>query len=119
MSKKIMKSDNFLEYIPKKNDRYRWVQKEDGLIQVIVPRNSILDKIARKLFKTPEQFKIDLDLIGSFICMNIDGSNNVMNIGELLKEKFGEEAEPLYERLGTYINILRNNKIIHLEKAGN
>lgn len=119
MDKKIKKEDNFLKLIPKKNPKYQWIEKEDGLIQVIVPRDKLLDKIVRKFFKTPEHFKIDLDRIGSFTFKNIDGKNNVEDIGNLLKKQFGQEVEPLYERLVTYINILRNNKFITLEKAGN
>jgi hypothetical protein len=118
MGKKIKKRDNFLDFIPKKNNGYQWGQKENGLVQIIVPRDGVLDKIVRKLFKTPKQFIIDMDYMGSFICKNIDGTNNIMRIGELLREEFGEEAEPLYERLATYINTLRNNRIIILEKAG-
>lgn len=118
MGKKIKKEDNFLELIPKKNAKYQWIEKEDGLVQVIIPRDKILDKIIRKFFKTPDHFKIDLDRIGSFILKNIDGKNNVEEIGKLLKKQFGQEIEPLYERLVTYINILRNNKFIILERVG-
>lgn len=119
MSKRIKKNDNFLEFIPKKNPNYQWIQKEDGLLQVTVPRDKWLDKVVRAIFKTPEQFTIDLDSFGSFVLKSINGENNVEEIGILLKEKFGEEIEPLYERLVTYINTLRENKFIILEKVGN
>ncbi|WP_213818933.1 PqqD family protein [Garciella nitratireducens] len=118
MNKKIKKGDNFLKLIPKKNLKYQWIEKEDGRIQIIIPRDKILDKIVRKIFKTPESFKIDLDKIGSFIFKNIDGKNNIEKIAELLKKQFGQEVEPLYKRLITYINILRNNKFITLERRG-
>ncbi|KPU27196.1 hypothetical protein TR13x_06435 [Caloranaerobacter sp. TR13] len=116
MVKKIKKSDNFLELIPKKNNTLEWIVNDEGLVQVIIPRNGILDRIVRVFFKTPEVMRIDLDPIGSCVWKSIDGQRNIQDIAKILKEEFGEKAEPLYERLGTYINILRNNKFITLEK---
>lgn len=106
------KSKNYLEFVPIKSEKIEEKIKEDGNIQLIVPRTSFFDKIAIKLFFAPDKFKIDLDELGSFIWKNIDGERNVYKIGELVKEKFKEKAEPLYERLVEYLNILNNNKFI-------
>ncbi len=117
MIKRIKKNDNFLDLVPLMKQSQDWETKEDGLIQVIIPRNSILDKIVRIFFKTPEVIRIDLDLLGSSVWRAIDGKRNVKEIAQILKNRFGEDVEPLYERLGTYINILRNNKFITLKKV--
>lgn len=117
MTKKIKKSDNFLELIPKKNNTLEWVVNDEGLVQIIIPRNGILDRIVRVFFKTPKVMRIDLDSIGSCVWKAIDGRRNIQDIAKILKEEFGENVEPLYERLGAYINILRNNKFITLEKV--
>ncbi|MCR5543048.1 MAG: PqqD family protein, partial [Eubacterium sp.] len=37
--------------------------------------------------------------MGSFIWPLIDGKTSIYNIGEAVKEHFGEEEEPLYPRL--------------------
>ncbi|WP_352404362.1 PqqD family protein [Sporanaerobacter acetigenes] len=103
---------NYLEFVPIKSEKIEEKIIEDGNIQLIVPRTSFFDKIAIKLFFAPDKFKIDLDELGSFIWKNIDGKRNVYQIGELVKEKFKEKAEPLYERLAEYLNILNNNKFI-------
>ena len=58
---------NYLDYIPKKTDKIQWRELDNRLIQIIKPRNSLLDKVVRKLFFTPDKFVIDLDEIGSFI----------------------------------------------------
>lgn len=105
-------SKNYLDFIPMKSEKIQYKEEEDGNIQLIVPRTSFFDKIAIKLFFAPDKFKIDLDDMGSFIWNSIDGKRNVYEIGKLVKEKFGEDAEPLYERLVEYLNILRNNKFI-------
>lgn len=117
MGNKIDKSDNFLELIPIRSDKVTWEIDDEFLVQIIVPREGKLDKIVRAFFKTPKVMRIDLDGQGSCVWNSIDGKRTVDEIGIILKEKFGKEAEPLYQRLGTYINILRNNKFINLEKA--
>ena len=104
--------ENYLDYIPKKSDKIQWQELDNGLIQIIKPRNSLLDKIVRKLFFTPDKFVVDLDEMGSFIWKHIDGKNNIYEISLLLKDEFKEKAEPLYERLIQYMNILKNNGIV-------
>ncbi|QIB27968.1 PqqD family protein [Caloranaerobacter azorensis] len=116
MFKKIKKSVNFLELVPQKNNTFKWEVDDEGLVQIIIPRNGVLDRIVRVFFKTPEVMRIDLDPIGSCVWKAIDGQRNIQDIANILKEEFGDKAEPLYERLGTYMNILRNNKFITLEK---
>jgi coenzyme PQQ synthesis protein D (PqqD) len=112
--KKEKKEENYLDYIPEKSPNCKWVDKEDGIVQIIVDRDSLFERIVRKLFFTPESYKVDLDRIGSFIWNRIDGKRNLYDIGQLLKVEFGEDIEPLYERLIQYINILKNNKFIKL-----
>ncbi|QXM05232.1 PqqD family protein [Crassaminicella indica] len=117
MGRKIKKNDNYLELVPSKNKNQKWKINDDGFVQLIIPREGFLDKIVRFFFKTPKVMRIDLDAHGSCVWKAIDGNRNIEQIGEIIKREFGEEAEPLYERLGTYINILRNNKFITLEKV--
>jgi len=118
MRKKIKKDDNFLELIPKKNPNYQWIEKEDGLLQIIVPRDRLLDKVVRVIFKTSRQFTIHADSFGSFVLKNINVERNVEEFVIILRKKFGDEIEPLYKRLVTFLNTLRDNKFITLEKAG-
>ena len=44
--------------------------------------------------------------MGSFIFLCVDGKRSVYDIGQLVKEKYGDEAEPLYERLSVYMKKL-------------
>ncbi|NMB27946.1 MAG: PqqD family protein [Tissierellia bacterium] len=105
---------NYLDYIPKKSDKIHWKEGEEGLIQLIIYRDSLFEKIVRKLFLTPDKYLIDLDRMGSFIWNHIDGKKSIYEISQLVKDEFKEESEPLYERLIQYMNILKNNKIIEL-----
>ncbi len=52
--------------------------------------------------------------MGSFIWKQIDGKKTIYEIALLVKDRYQEEAEPLYDRLIQYINILKNNKFIDL-----
>ncbi len=112
--KKKKIEENYLDYIPKRSQEVNWRNKEDGLIQIVVDRDSLYERIVRKLFFTPDSYKIDLDIMGTFIWNSIDGKRSLYDIAGLLQTKFGEDAEPLYQRLIQYINILKNNKFIEI-----
>ncbi len=116
MGKKFKKTDNYLDLIPKVVENQEWTEDEDGLVKIIIPRNGIVERILRPFAKTPKTMNIDLDALGSCVWKAIDGEKTVGEIGIAIKNEFGEDAEPLYERLATYINILRNNKFVTLEK---
>ena len=109
-----MNKKNYLDFIPKKLKKIHWKELDQGFIQIIIYRNSLLEKIIRKLFFTPDKYIINLDKMGSFIWEYIDGENSIYDISLLIKDEFKEEAEPLYERLIQYMNILKNNKLIEL-----
>ncbi|WP_034601914.1 PqqD family protein [Clostridiisalibacter paucivorans] len=110
------KGKNFLEFIPIKKEGMQWDKRDDGNVQLIILRDSLLDKIVRKFFKTPEKTIIDLDELGSFVWENIDGEKNVHEITINIENEFGEKAEPVRDRLITYIKILKNNNFIDLKE---
>lgn len=116
MGKKQKQQDNFLDLIPVRSSKIRWVTLENEIVQIQIDRNSWLDKAVRLFFKTPTMMKIDLDPYGSFVWKAIDGTRTIESIAGDFKSAFGDEVEPLYERLGSYVNILRNNEFIKLEK---
>ena len=101
-----------MDFVPIKNHRYHSHTTEDGKAQIYIPRNSYIDRLVRKFKETPEYFRVDLDHFGSFTWHQIDGEKNIYEIGNALKEEFGEEIEPVYIRTGQFINLLRNNKLV-------
>ncbi|MBQ8148867.1 MAG: PqqD family protein [Lachnospiraceae bacterium] len=56
--------------------------------------------------------RVDLERMGNFIWPLVDGERNLIDIGALVREKFGEAAEPLYERLAEYFRTLERNGFI-------
>lgn len=112
----MKKSKNYLDYIPEKNPALPWKQDEEGIVTVDVKHRGIAARIAQVAFDRPKISHIRLDSFGSFIWLQIDGEKSIYQIGQLVKEHFGKEAEPLYERLLTFFRILKENKYIGYKK---
>ena len=100
------KSENYLDYVPKHNSRYEWSKNEKGNVVLRVHNTGFFNRIAQLLFRKPKYSNIELDEFGSFVWEKIDGVRNVHEIGVLVRGHFGEKAEPLYERLAKYFQIL-------------
>lgn len=117
MKKKNKGEVNFLDFVPVKVESQKFMENEDGNIVMCIERKSIYDKIARLIRKkTPKFSYYTLDALGSFVWKQIDGTKDVFEIGRLVKEEFAEEAEPLYERLAKFIQILEMNRFVEYKK---
>ena len=92
---------------------------EKNIVTIIKRQDHWVQRFFRKLrFKIPEVTYIKLDAYSSFIFLNIDGNRTVKEIGEIMDEKYGEEAKPLYERLLLFLNHIEVNAkyIVRIEK---
>lgn len=103
---------NYLDFVPKKNPVFCWELDDDGMVVILIENKGIYNRIAQKLLKKPRVSRITLEKFGSFIWRQIDGTRSVYEISGLVSEEFGEEAEPLIERLVKYLRILQNNRFI-------
>lgn len=110
MAKK--KSENYLDLVPVLNHRNSWDADADGVVTIHMVHRGFYDKLAQKFFHTPRVSHIRLDEYGSFLWKEIDGTRTVGDLALEMKERFGREAEPLYDRLVKYMQILRNNQFI-------
>lgn len=104
--------ENYLDYIPVISNKNTW-SEESGIVTVHMVHRGFYASIAQKVFHRPRVSHIALDEQGSFIFPLIDGKRTVGDIALLVKEKFGDKAEPLYDRLVQYMQILRNNGFIY------
>lgn len=117
MSKQEKVKENFLDYIPKQNVRFLWKLNNKERVEVRVKNTGLFKRITQIFFKKPKYSYIELDDLGSFIWQQIDGQRTVYDIGLLVKNKFGQEAEPLFERITEFLHILRRNSfILYLNK---
>lgn len=107
---------NYLDFIPVKSTKYAYTYDQNDIAVIIVPHKTIYDKFAQKLFKTPAESKISLDKYGSFVWKLIDSKNSIYDISIEVKNKFGDEAEPLYNRLIKYFQILEDQRFVKIQK---
>ena len=106
--KKNVINDNYLENIPVRQEGLRWDADEKGIVTLYVHNIGLMKKITQKLFNKPEYTQVHLDENGSFVWPLIDGEKNIIELGVLVKEQFGEKAEPLYPRLAKFFQILES-----------
>lgn len=109
--KKNVISQNYLERKPIRVIE-NWSTDENGIVTLEKENTGIFNKIAQVLLKKPKISFIHLDEMGSFIWPLLDGKTDIIELGEKVKEHFGEKAEPLYERLAKYIQILESYNFI-------
>lgn len=70
-----------------------------------------IQRWARKLqIRIPAYRHTTLDDFASFVFLSIDGQKTVQRIGECVAEQYGEKANPLYERLLTFLNHIEKNE---------
>ena len=109
------KAENYLERIPCRKEGLRW-SVQDEKVTLEIDNRGIFNKIAQKLLKKPKVSYVHLDEMGSFIWPVLDGEKSILNIGDLVKEEFGEKANPLYERLAQYFGILESYGFVEWKK---
>ncbi len=113
---KNRESENYLERIPVRKAEIAWSVDEIGNVVLEMENKGIVNRIAQKLLGKPKISYIHLDRMGSFIWPLLDGQTNIIQIGDKVKEEFGDESNPLYERLIKFILILENNRFIDWQK---
>ena len=73
----------------------------------------MFNTIAQKVFGKPRFSKVHLDEMGTFIWPEIDGTKTVQDLALLVKEHFGDKAEPLYPRIVKYFQIMESYEFVH------
>lgn len=107
---------NYLEFIPERSEFLTWNTDEKGIVTLDVENKGVFNTIAQTLFKKPRISHIHLDELGSFVWPLIDGKTDITALGVLVKEEFGEKAEPLYPRLAKFFQVLESYHFIKLNK---
>lgn len=92
--------------------KYSWELNKEGIVVVKVENKGLYNKIAQKFFKRPKVSYISLDEYGSFVWQQMDGYKTIYEIATQVKEKYGDAAEPLIERITKYFQILYSNHFI-------
>ena len=101
-------SENYLERCPMRADYIVWSADEEGKVSLQIENKGVFNKIAQTLLKKPKVSYVHLDEMGSFIWPLLDGQKTILELGEEVEKEFGEKAQPLYERLAKYFQILES-----------
>lgn len=104
--KKNIISQNYLEKIPVRPEQIQWSADKEGIVTLDIENTGFFNRAAQKLLKKPKVSHIHLDEMGSFVWPLLDGEKNIIELGKLVEAQFGEKANPLYERLAKYFQIL-------------
>jgi hypothetical protein len=113
--KKQKSEYNYMVLTPVQNHKSE--VREDGMVNVLIPK--FKSEFAKKLFAKSlksHYIKANLDEFGTSTWNLIDGLNNVEQIGKKLIEEFGENIEPVYERLTTFLTNLHRYNFIKFKE---
>jgi hypothetical protein len=104
---------NLLDLKPFRN--LKWETGEKDSVILLVPKfhNRYLVKYILPQLRKPF-FHIKLDEHGSFIWNLCNGNKTVGEISDKIKEKFGDNFDPTYERIGKFVNQLVRDKFLAL-----
>lgn len=103
---------SLFDLVPIKNPTIYWEMTPAGYIRLQVEEKGIISKCKRLITGAPVSNQIVLDKFGSFIWVKMDGRHTVEEIGTMLYQQFGEETEPLEERLESHFSALKRHHLI-------
>lgn len=108
MKKKPVSAENYLEKTPVRKEGLIWNTDENGVVTLEVENTGVFNRIAQALLGKPKITFVHLDEMGSFIWPLIDGNTDIIDLGKAVEVHFGDKAQPLYERLAKYLQILES-----------
>ncbi|MCX8107044.1 MAG: PqqD family protein [Ignavibacterium album] len=106
---------NYLELTPVRN--YNHIVEDINKVSVLIPRftNKILVKYLVPRLKSPD-IKVKLDKFGSAAWLKADGNNNVQTICDELLSEFGDEINPVVERVTKFYSQLYQYQFISFKE---
>lgn len=107
--------ENYLDRKPLRNEKFSWSEDKEQ-VTLEIENKGVWNTIFQKLLKKPRISYVHLDKMGSFVWPLLDGRKTIFEIGKAVKNQFGDEAEPLYERLVKYFQILESYHFIYFKK---
>lgn len=106
---------NYLELTPVRN--YNHIVEDENRVAVLVPRftNKFLVKYLVPRLKSPD-IKVKLDKFGSSAWLKADGNKNVQQICEELFSEYGEQINPVVDRVTKFYTQLYQYKFISFKE---
>lgn len=113
--RRILKNSNYLDLTPTRT--YEFEKSDNGTISILVPKftNRFTVKLILPLAKS-KVVKIKLDKFGSETWLLIDNRRTVNEIGKELVRIFGNEINPVEERLTRFLTTLYEQRLISFKE---
>ena len=113
--RKILKKANYLDLHPLR--LHSEEISDENIVTVIIPKfkNKFIVQYIVPKMKSPD-IKLKLDEIGSTTWILLDGKKNVREISNLLMEKFGDNIEPVNQRLTKFLTGLYEQRLITFQE---
>jgi hypothetical protein len=92
----------------------KWDEDENGLVTLIRERPAIRGprSLGRWISFMMAPPRIRLDEVGSYAWLNMNGGIEVRGLAGLLHAEFGETVEPVNQRLGQLIRLLKRERFV-------
>jgi hypothetical protein len=114
--KKQSQEYNLLELVPHRLREFD--MGEEDIVTINVPRfkHGWMAHYLLPRWKHPN-IRTKLDAVGSFVWLQCDGATSTGEIADLLRERFGEEVEPVHDRLKLFLQLMTRRGWIRLHHA--
>ena len=108
-----------LECIPTQNDTIQWQQLDNGeiLFTYPLPLNSFFRALHRKFAKNPDEIpikKLQLDQMGSFVWLEIDGKKTVREIIRRFADEYQVTLQEAEQAVTAFLKTLGQRGFIAL-----
>ena len=90
-----------------RDDAGAYVERERG--------RSRLGRLLERWLRVPRTVRVELDEFGAAAWKAMRGGVPVRQVGEALRHEFGDDAEPLWERLGEFLAMAERGGLLRLE----
>ncbi|MDP8255175.1 MAG: PqqD family protein [Candidatus Alcyoniella australis] len=102
---------NFLTLVPLQ--RPADITGDPGCVVIHAPRfRSKIGQFFGRLLRRSEQLSLKLDERSAYCWKLIDGERNVQQICDQMQQRFGDEVEPVVQRIMQLLQIFERNRLV-------
>lgn len=103
---------NLLDLTPRRE--VAWEQGEDGSVTLVRERPRVRSprSLGRWVSFMMAPPRIRLDDVGSYTWLRMDGATDVRELAEMVRTEFGDRVEPVGQRLGQLVRVLRRERFV-------
>ena len=102
---------NYLDMVFIHAEDLAW-REDDNLVILDLENKGFFNSIAQMFFGQPKVSHISLDKYGSILWSLLDGTNTVLDVVNIMKERFSPEDDKMLNRVVTFFHTLQVNKYI-------